>query len=81
MSFGVKMEDASLKLLYAIHGTPVEITVTNWVQTMLFAVSLTYFIAELLCLQNSSHAEEALKVKTTDLCYAQKNKILFPVHC
>ena len=48
---------------------------------MFFAVSLTYFIAALLFLQNSSHAEEALKVKTTDLCYAQKNKILFLVHC
>ena len=50
---------------------------TNRVQTMLFAVSLTYFIAELLFFQNSSHAEEALEVKTTDLCYAQKNKIFF----
>ena len=26
-------------------------------------------------------AEGAIKVKTTDLCYAPKDEILFPVHC
>ena len=48
---------------------------------MVFAVSLIHFVAELLFLQIPSHAEGAIKVKNTDLCYAQKDEILFPVHC